>query len=420
MWNIDKITIILLSGLFLIILFKPSSRYASEISDVDAKEFFLKKSLSIRTNNPNDTNFSDLNFLSAELEGKKIVLIGEQQHGDGATYLMKIRLLDYLHRKLGYNIIITESNIYDTYLLNRDIKKYGSEADLGIAYYAFWSQTRESQQFKSFLVRNKLSLNLYGFDIQPSGTREDFRYHNIYNYIKKNDSTLIGKYDKLFSVLPYISLYQHSSYSDKLSDGDKRKILTQADSLVKKITMFEPDEEKYRIAGFFSGLKWWLYNAWHNNENRQAAFRDSMMAQNCISLIDSVIDNQKIVILSANSHVMYNEGFSNNNYKRFGSFLKSKYNNDLYCILTTSYDGYTGMLYKNDSIRINQSGKSSAERLIHKLNQEFLYYSFKNADKIRDKNYSLKCLGHNNHIACWAKMCDGLIYIDHLTPIHYD
>lgn len=420
MRRIDSFVVILLSGILLIVLFLDNPNSQNDYVKPEVEHFFLTKHSSIRTNDPNDTCFSDLSFLATELRDKRIVLIGEQQHGDGATYLMKIRLLKYLHLELGYNIVITESNTFDTYLLNELLKKDEKEADLNIAYYPFWAQTRESQQFENFLIENRDSINLYGFDIQPSGTKEDLRYRSICDYIKQNDSTLITKYDKLFSILPRISMYRYSSYSEKFSDIDKSKMLAQVDSLTEKLFMFEESEEKQLLIRFFFGLKGWLSNIWFNEEDKQVAYRDSLMARNCIYLLDSIIKDGKIIILSANSHLLYNECGMKNNYKRFGSYLKDKYKNNLFCILTTSFDGYTGMLYKNDSIRLNQSGKSSVERIIHKLNQKFLYYSFKEADKIRDNYFSLKCLGHNNHSACWMKMCDGLIYIDNLTPMHYD
>jgi len=78
------------------------------------------------------------------------------------------------------------------------------------------------------------------------------------------------------------------------------------------------------------------------------------------------------------------------------------------------------MLYKSDSILINESVYKSCENLMHNLNRNYLFYDFSSKEKLKEYSFSLKCLGHNNIDSYWAQMIDGLIFIDNMKPIHYD
>lgn len=49
---------------------------------------FLKKNI-IKINSITDADNNDLSFLDSELEGVEILMLGEQSHGDGSTFLAK-------------------------------------------------------------------------------------------------------------------------------------------------------------------------------------------------------------------------------------------------------------------------------------------------------------------------------------------
>ena len=64
---------------------------------------------------------NDYSFLKDILKEKKIVLLGEQTHGEGSVFEEKIDLIQYLHEELNYNIIAFESGLYDNY---KALKEY--------------------------------------------------------------------------------------------------------------------------------------------------------------------------------------------------------------------------------------------------------------------------------------------------------
>ena len=61
----------------------------------------------------NDKN--DYSFLNEVLKNKRIVLLGEQTHGDGATFDEKVKIVKHLNYKLGLNTIVFQSGFYENY-----------------------------------------------------------------------------------------------------------------------------------------------------------------------------------------------------------------------------------------------------------------------------------------------------------------
>ena len=70
-------------------------------------------------------DFKDLQFLKETLENNRIVLLGEQSHGEGATFEAKVRLIKFLHQELNYEIVSFESGLYDNYKAFEKIKDTG-------------------------------------------------------------------------------------------------------------------------------------------------------------------------------------------------------------------------------------------------------------------------------------------------------
>src|SRR5262245_58239269 len=68
--------------------------------------------------NPNDS-FADLEFLQGVLDGRRIVQLGESGHGVAEFSQAKIRLIKYLHERLGYDVLAFESGLFECYMANQ-------------------------------------------------------------------------------------------------------------------------------------------------------------------------------------------------------------------------------------------------------------------------------------------------------------
>ena len=71
---------------------------------------------------PESQEHTDLQFLKEELEGKQLVMLGEMTHMYGNIFEMKARVIEYLHKELGYTTIAMESSMYDLWRIIQKIK----------------------------------------------------------------------------------------------------------------------------------------------------------------------------------------------------------------------------------------------------------------------------------------------------------
>ncbi|MFL5542988.1 MAG: hypothetical protein ACJ8J0_28675, partial [Longimicrobiaceae bacterium] len=69
----------------------------------------------IRSLDVADRDFSDLEPLKAAIGSSRVVLLGEQSHGDGTTFLAKARLIAFLHQEMGFDVLAWESGIWDVH-----------------------------------------------------------------------------------------------------------------------------------------------------------------------------------------------------------------------------------------------------------------------------------------------------------------
>jgi hypothetical protein len=68
----------------------------------------------VRTLDPGDVDFSDLQFLTDALSGVRVVVLGEGDNGGGTDVLAKTRLVKFLHERMGFDVIAFPAGIHSS------------------------------------------------------------------------------------------------------------------------------------------------------------------------------------------------------------------------------------------------------------------------------------------------------------------
>ena len=135
----------------------------------DLGELVNEHAVEVESIDPDYELNDDLDFLQEELEGVEIIMLGEQSHGDGSTFLAKTRLIKYLHEEMGFSVLVFESGLVDMY---RTWSAISNGADsLGVFNYGVfpvWANTEQMQDLFTYILDQSKTDNplfLAGFDI---------------------------------------------------------------------------------------------------------------------------------------------------------------------------------------------------------------------------------------------------------------
>jgi erythromycin esterase len=118
---------------------------------------------------------SDLTFLKDVLANRRIVELGESTHGAAQYSRGKTRIIKYLHEQLGYDVLVWESSILGTTLVDQDLDACTAEQATIDAVVAPW-HTEDVVELFAYLKSTRTTahpLHLAGMDLAFSSTFEE-------------------------------------------------------------------------------------------------------------------------------------------------------------------------------------------------------------------------------------------------------
>jgi erythromycin esterase len=122
----------------------------------------------IRTVDPQGQDFSDLEPLAAAVGTARVVQLGEPSHNAGTCFAAKVRLIKFLHQRLGFDVVVWESGIYDVDLVEAGLRagmEPAAAAQRGILRN--WSGSEECRPLFAYAQeshRTARPLAMAGFD----------------------------------------------------------------------------------------------------------------------------------------------------------------------------------------------------------------------------------------------------------------
>lgn len=398
----------------------------------------------IRTINSIDEDYSDLQPLKEILKDKRIVLLGEQSHGEGASFEAKVRLIKFLHKELGFDMLSFESGFYDNYVAYQKLDKNNYQnSPLKESIYSMWSDSREFEPLLQYIHHHSESTNplfVSGFDNQESVFFSEEYLKDIKKELGKNLTLSSEDFTALEQVIlggpEFITTYQDDSIkffsaADKLSKSFKKTILTNNSVKIKML--------RQAFISWFELIKYGI-DQMNEKEIKVQNPRDLQMAHNLIYLAN-LYPERKIIAWGASYHFANKiELYKNTDLtKQFisrldsmnkshdptdldkeidgaipmGRLLKDYFGTDIYSLAFSSYDGDFGILGSEPTpLKPIQPPKGSIEYELIKNKIAFVDYNNKN---INTSFYS-SALANLPVLAPWHKIFDGLFFIKTSFP----
>ena len=162
---------IIASALAIHLLLSPA---CGDPDDDDPRVAWLAEhAIPISSLEPTDDDFSDLEPLASLIGDARVVMLGEQSHGDGTTFVAKTRLIAFLHQRMGFDVLAFESGIYDMRHA-WDLIRSSTPAHQAMRQGVFdiWMGSAEMRPLSDYIDATwsgETPLELAGVDIQFSG-----------------------------------------------------------------------------------------------------------------------------------------------------------------------------------------------------------------------------------------------------------
>ena len=143
----------------------------------------------IRSIEPDDEDYSDLQFLRADLQGVRVVMLGEPDHGGGSDIKAKTRLIKFLHREMGFDVLVFESGLLPTALAWQALQ---TEEDPRTAFlkgvFGVLGRSEQAGPLIAHLhasARSPRPLEMAGTDSQFSGTARASIVPELLAFVKR-------------------------------------------------------------------------------------------------------------------------------------------------------------------------------------------------------------------------------------------
>ncbi len=389
------------------------------------------------------------NFIDS-LKTKRIILIGEQGHGDGGAFLLKTKLVRLMHVKAGFNSLTMEGmGFWETPIGKSEIKSGGNPV---VPFFSFlnyyWSYSEQYKDLMKYigaeLRQNKL--DIFGIDENPSA-------NSLYN---ENHTSEVGRL--ACDCEPDLSNSINWNYfRELLAEYLSQKIASNASNKLKqigKLRDFQIMLNKIYIALSAKPsenysckfLRQHMRSLYHNtfielNDltlGDSAYFgnfqdhRDSMLFENLNFYLENN-PNSKVIVLAANFHISrgMSKYLDHSKYPGFykkkhtlGDYLYEEYGNQVYSIAIDAISGKIG--YCTDSVKFDIDNYIRENKIV--IDSTYLEYKYKSqcetqliyfnklSNLYADKPKKSMIFGVFSHIGYWQNLFDAMILIKEMEP----
>ncbi|HYV91444.1 MAG TPA: erythromycin esterase family protein [Chitinophagales bacterium] len=387
---------------------------------------WLKNHAHVLSIDPQNNDYSDLQSLRQSIGDSKMVMLGEQSHGDGTTFEAKIRLIKFLHEQMGFDVIAFESGFYDcskaweSFCNNENAQTAAAQGIFGI-----WSYSQEVQPLFDYLADQNAKghpLQLAGFDCQFTGGAS-------HKFIDDLESKLTLINSQALQSASWIDFRKWlSSLAEyKFSPTPKPKELKDFDETLSRITgefsdskeLPESDRQFWiQECRSLKGLRGmaWTYRGKPLVQlvlhvGSIVSMRDAQMAENLLWLNSVRFHDTKIIVWAASMHIQHGTHYRFH-ITSMGTLVHDQLGSNVYSIGFIAGKGKVAACFEPESSTINEPGKESLEAMINGAGFENAFIDFRNLPEENFLHGEIEAgpFGYTRQKRIWPEYFDGMIY----------
>lgn len=392
------------------------------------KKYIQDKTVPIRSIQIADTNYSDLENIGKAIGESRIVMLGEQDHGDAPTFLAKARLVKYLHEKMGFNVLVFESDFYgltaayDEALNDHIILDSVIEGNL----FPMWTMCQQFSDLKNYVLqcqRNGSLIHLAGIDQQFHGQ------YSIRHFPQRLDSFLVASGIPVTNTAEYKSLvpyfYTITHYSGRQQTypniQEINNLIKLTDTILAQLNSCPNIDSFWLMAvkTFQSACKHQLLRG---SRAYASTFieRDKQMADNLAWLSTVKYPNEKLIVWAANGHISRNSlndiEPSGMRHISLGYYFtqRPEFANNTYVLGFTSYEGNAGRTTTSETYTLPPADPKSVASWMKEKGYDFSFIDFKKFRMANPKFNNRFLMSGDSHFPqknSWTNAFDGIFFV---------
>lgn len=388
----------------------------------------------IRSIDPSDDRYADLEPLRAAIGRSRIVMLGEQTHGEATTFLAKTRLIKFLHEKMGFEVLAFESGLYDCARIWDNTLKGAqfSKEVVGSLFYMY-ATSKQMQPLFDYIqtnVKSTAPLTVAGFESQHTGAFAKTQlFPDFEQFLQQKHISLPDSSWKLFRR---VSLATFASNAYKPTTAEQEHFFKVLDKLKSTLS-----KESDRPAHFTASAGFWLKitesiesqarRYWGLVTGNELSVRDKQMADNLIWLAEKAFPGKKIIVWAHNIHISKNTNTLEDangkpvpflqTYVPMGATVSKHFGKAAYAI---GFSGSTGTYidYSNDhTVNVPPVVAGSIEGQLDASGYAQAFTDYRTAKGWLRKKQQGTLFDFIPLKGIWPNVFDGLFYIHTSTPV---
>lgn len=288
--------------------------------------------------------FENIAGLKERLKGVELIALGENTHGLGKVFEAKTELVKFLHKELGFDLVLFESGFGDAALAWEQLDALSSKEFARIFSSNFYYNSEEIINLIDFAKLQNGNLKVQGFDCQPQQ-----------NYLIRRMTEVVQPLDSMFAksiateMRNFNKLYQFENDKDTLSFNKQRDSfiaflhdyraflnenineLLSTGTTKNEINALNKASEIF--INTYANIKMGELMSWPLADN----VRDKSLSET-VKWFKEANPTSKIIVWAQNSHIE-NKTKPNYNVNWMGHHLKKAYGDKYYSIGAVVYSG---------------------------------------------------------------------------------
>jgi erythromycin esterase len=378
----------------------------------------------LRSIDPSNRQFDDLRRLGEAVGAARIVLLGEQTHGEGSTFLAKTRLVTYLHEQLGFDVLAMESDLFACERAGDAIRAGRPAREMfESSVFDVWTGSAEFAPLIDYVERTletSSPLELTGFDLQLSGRLSKDRL--VPELSRALPDSVAAR-----RVLGVVTTMTTSmSRFAKVARPDRDAFFAAATELQALLDARADADGRFLaqvLRSLVRNARFWWEADFAKPVPAIMNIRDAQMADNLLWLARERYAGRKIVVWAATSHASRNRRsirppIDDAGMVPMGHHLWQALGRETYVVAFTSARGRFGS-WRGSASDLALPRPGSLEDAFDRTGMEAAFLDLRAT--VRDGDWlaspvMARPMGHARMIARWPDIVDGIVFVRTARP----